>query len=90
MPILEALDTQWVLRRGVESEALVAVAMLSTITQRLQEESEAAPWKGKQRYLYVNSGRALKYADAAQSLLLQILQKEKECPSCIQKLGKCR
>jgi len=74
---LSYLEGQWYMRRAVESEAALAVMAIGALANHLAMQHWGAQWKGKNRYMYIETGRALRLADAVQSYLMQISQKGK-------------
>ena len=77
--ILPALNVEWCLRRSVSSEIYVGAALGFQIAAQLNSYLEGPSWRGRGRYLYTNSGRALRFLDGLQHHVLELLTQGKQC-----------
>ena len=64
--ILPDLEATWAIRRGQEAEVIVLANVLVGIARQLAAAASSGHWQGKSRYLYQNTGRALKLGSAIQ------------------------
>jgi len=77
--ILPELEGFWMMPRGSETEVLVAAWMLQTTVAKLMASESGPHRRGKMRELYVNTGRAMRWADSLQSYLLEITRRKTWC-----------
>ena len=69
--IPHALQGEWTTRARIEAELIAATMLVRQITVQIVDASRQAPWKGQQRLLFVNSGRAFGAADRTQQAILE-------------------
>ena len=89
-PLIPELREVWWIRRGIESDMLAVGLLIQRTVSLLKEGANAAHWKGKQRWVFVNAGRAIRLIEASQTHLLEINQRKTTCGNCGLKIGKCK
>ena len=78
-PIIPELKEVWWIRRGIESDMLAVGLLIQRVVTLLQNGAKATQWKGKQRWIFVNAGRAIRLIEASQTHLLEINQRKTTC-----------
>ena len=87
--VFPELDELWGFRSGVGAEVAVGAALLTSVAKKLADIAAQPLWRGQRKFLFINSGRALRLADAMQHHLLFLHTQGVNCTTCFRHIRQC-